>query len=102
MQQFVVYRLDRTDGKAEDIRATTRPLHIEYMKAFRDRVHIGGPLLDGEGRPVGGVMVIDAATREEVEQMVANDPFELAGLSSVINIHVMRWQTNRPATLPPL
>lgn len=102
MQQFVVYRLDRTDGKAEEIRATTRPLHIEYMKTFRDCVHMGGPLLDEKGHPVGGVMVIDAETREDVDLMVANDPFELAGLSSVINIHEMRWQTNRPAALPPL
>jgi hypothetical protein len=34
--------------------------------------------------------------------MVAADPFELAGLSERVDVRAFRWQTNRPADLPPL
>ena len=41
---FIVYRLDRDDG-AQEIRAKTRPLHLEYMKSFSGLVKAGGPIL---------------------------------------------------------
>jgi hypothetical protein len=34
--------------------------------------------------------------------MVAADPFEIGGLSATIEIRPFRWQTKRPADLPPL
>lgn len=102
MAHFIVYRLDREDGKAEEIRAKTRPAHRDYMGQFGSRVLIGGPIVDHGGNARGGMMVIDAESREEVERIVAADPFELAGLSATINIAPFRWQTNRPAHLPPL
>lgn len=102
MTHFIVYRRDRQDGKAEEIRAKTRPAHREYMNQFSSRVLIGGPILDDSGSAVGGMMVVEAETREEVAQIVAADPFELAGLSATIEISPYRWQTNRPSHLPPL
>lgn len=102
MSHFIVYRLDREDGKAEAIRAATRPAHREYMSQFGGRVVIGGPILDDEGNACGGMMVIDAEDQAEVERLVAADPFEIAGLSATIHITPFRWQTNRPAHLPPL
>lgn len=102
MKLFIVYRLDRRDGKAAEIRATTRPLHREYMNQFGHQVRMGGPVLDGEGNGCGGMMVIEAANVQEVEAIVGNDPFEQAGLSEMIQIREFRWQTNRPADLPPL
>lgn len=102
MTHFIVYRLDRQDGKAEEIRTQTRPAHREYMGQFSSRVLIGGPILDDEGNAFGGMMVIEAENREEVERIVAADPFEVAGLSATIQIAPFRWQTNRPSHLPPL
>lgn len=102
MAHFIVYRLDREDGKAAGIRATTRPAHRDYMSAFGPRVLIGGPILDEDGNARGGMMVIEAESRDEVERIVAADPFEQAGLSATIHIAPFRWQTSRPAHLPPL
>ena len=99
---YAVWRTDRTDGLAAGIRAATRPAHRAYMAAFSERVRMGGPLLDAAGEGCGGFMLIEAASEAEVREIVRNDPFELAGLSARIEIHPFRWQTNRPADLPPL
>lgn len=102
MNLYVVYRLDRTDGSAGEIRSATRPLHQVYMKAFAGQVRLGGPVLDAAGAPCGGLMVIEAESEEAVHAMLRDDPFEQAGLSGQIVVHPFRWQTNRPADLPPL
>lgn len=102
MNLYMVYRVDRTDGQADAIRAATRPAHRAYMDQFAARVRLGGPVLDADGRGCGGLMLVEAESEQAVRDMVANDPFELAGLSARIDIHPFRWQTNRPADLPPL
>ena len=99
---YVVYRADRADGQAAAIRARTRPLHRDYMAGFASRVRAGGPLLDAQGAAAGGLMIIEADSEAEVRRIVANDPFEQAQLSGRIEISEFRWQTNRPADLPPL
>lgn len=102
MNLYMVYRVDRNDGQAAAIRAATRPAHRAYMDRFADRVRLGGPILGSDGQGCGGLMLVHAASEEEVRDMVRNDPFEQAGLSTTIAIHPFRWQTNRPADLPPL
>jgi uncharacterized protein YciI len=56
----------------------TRPAHREYLKNLLDTGHIAvsGPFLDDKG----GLLVYEAATLEEVETMVRNDPFAQAGV----------------------
>ena len=102
MNHFMVYRVDRADGQADAIRAATRPAHRAYMDRFAARVRLGGPVLGPDGQGCGGLMLVEAESEQAVRDMVANDPFELAGLSARIDIHPFRWQTNRPADLPPL
>ncbi len=102
MTLFAVYRLDRTDGRAGAIRAETRPAHRDYMQKFSSRVRCGGPLLDGAGEGCGGFMLIEAEDEAEVREILRNDPFEQAELSARIEIHAFRWQTSRPADMPPL
>lgn len=102
MNLYIVYRFDRQDGRAPAIRAETRPLHRQYMDQFAARVRLGGPILDAEGQSCGGLMLIEAESQEEVRAIVEADPFEKAGLSARIDIHPFRWQTGRPADMPPL
>lgn len=102
MNLYMVYRVDRDDGQAAAIRAATRPAHRAYMDRFAAHVRLGGPILDAAGQGCGGLMLVEAESEEAVREMVRNDPFELAGLSARIDIHPFRWQTRRPADLPPL
>ena len=99
---YMVYRLDRRDGKAAEIRAATRPQHQAYMKQFAGRARLGGPVLGADGQPCGGLMLIEAGSETEVREILREDPFEKAGLSERIDVYPFRWQTNRPADLPPL
>jgi uncharacterized protein YciI len=102
MNLYVIYRLDRGDGQAAAIRAATRPAHRAYMERLQSRVRLGGPVLDAQGNGCGGLMLIEAESLAAAQEVVRNDPFELAGLSARIDIHPFRWQTKRPADLPPL
>lgn len=102
MKLYSVYRRDRTDGRADEIRAETRPAHREYMDRFKDRVRAGGPLLDENGKSCGGLLLIEAETEAEVREIVKNDPFETAGLSGLIEVLEFRWATKRPDDMPPL
>ncbi|HQY44982.1 MAG TPA: YciI family protein, partial [Paracoccaceae bacterium] len=86
MTHYCVFRLDRTDGKAAEIRAATRPDHLAFMKGFAARVLIGGPLLDADGNARGGMMVIEAESEAEVREILARDQFEVAGLSGTIEV----------------
>lgn len=99
MPLFVVYRLDRCDGLAGEIRAEARPSHREYIGRFKEKVRLGGPLLSPAGEPCGGVMVVEADNHDQVVKIVNEDPFEKAGLSARIEIHPFRWQTNPPDDL---
>lgn len=99
---YMVYRVDRGDGQAAGIRAATRPQHQAYMKQFAARARLGGPVLGPDGAPCGGLMLIEAESEEEVRAILRDDPFEKAGLSERIEVHPFRWQTNRPADMPPL
>lgn len=102
MTVYSVYRMDRSDGRAAEIRARTRPAHREYMARFSDRVLCGGPLLDTAGEGCGGFMLIEAESADEVQDILDKDPFEIEGLSERIEVFEFRWQTNRPGHLPPL
>jgi len=99
---YMVYRTDRTDGESAAIRAQTRPLHREYMMQFGQRVRVGGPVLDANGNSCAGLMIVEADSEAEVWDIVRNDPFEKAALSARIEVAEFRWQTGRPADLPPL
>lgn len=102
MTHFCVFRLDRTDGQAAAIRKETLAAHRDYMASFGERVLLGGPVLNEDGTSRGGLMVIEAENEDEVRAILASDPFEIAGLSTTIHVYPFRWQTNRPAHLPPL
>jgi uncharacterized protein YciI len=102
MTLFAVYRLDRSDGRAEAIRGEQRSAHRDYMKQFVSRVRCGGPLLDSDGHTRGGLMLIEAESEADVRVILGNDPFEQARLSDKIEVYMFRWQTNRPAGMPPL
>jgi uncharacterized protein len=101
MTLFAVYRSDRADGRAEAIRGAQRAAHHDYMKQFADRVRCGGPLLDSGGHTRGGLMLIEAESEADVRVILRNDPFEQAGLSDKGEVYMFRWQTNRPADMPP-
>ena len=58
--------------------AATRPAHREYLKTLLDsgRLAISGPFADDRG----GILVYEADSAEQVENMLRDDPFTKAGV----------------------
>ena len=83
---FAITCLDKPDSLA--LRQATRAAHLEY--AAQHHVVFGGPLLDGGGTPVGSLLVVEAASREDAERAAAADPYAKAGLFASVTLHGFR------------
>lgn len=81
---FVILARDKPDGHA--LRAATRPAHLGYVAGAGDRLKLGGPIRDGEGRPVGSLLIIDAASETAARLFAQNDPYAEAGLFGQVEI----------------
>jgi uncharacterized protein YciI len=75
---YVISWLDKPDSL--ETRMGAREAHLAYIKAQGDKVKLGGPYLDGEGRMIGSLIVIEADSLEEAQAFHAKDPYRLAGL----------------------
>jgi uncharacterized protein YciI len=74
-------------------RTAARARHREHIRQEIDgcRCILGGPLFDRpEGRMVGSLLVFDAPSEQAVTTFMSADPYVLAGIFDVIEIHVGR------------
>ncbi len=83
---FVIHAFDRSD--AGDLRARTRPDHLEYASGFD--VAFGGPMLDDDGEMCGSLLVVDVEDRAAAEAFAAGDPYTQVGLFDRVTITAMR------------
>ena len=83
---FVITCLDKPDSLA--LRQSTRPAHLDYAAAHK--VMFGGPLLDETGKPLGSMLVIDAADHAAAAVWASEDPYAQAGLFASTTIHAFR------------
>jgi uncharacterized protein YciI len=79
---FAIHALDRPE--AGSLRAETRPVHLEYVAGFD--VAYGGPLLDGEGKMCGSLVILEAEDLAAAEAFAAGDPYAVAGLFERVEI----------------
>ncbi len=84
--QFAITCLDQPNSLA--LRQATRAAHLEHAAAHG--VVLGGPLLDSAGSPIGSLLIVQADTREQAEQIAAADPYAQAGLFASVTIHGFR------------
>jgi uncharacterized protein len=68
------------------LRMETRPAHVEYLKQHAASFVLVGPVLDGEGKPCGSLLVVDVADRAAAEAFAAGDPYAQAGLFETVRI----------------
>jgi uncharacterized protein YciI len=81
--KFVILGFDGPEGQAR--RKIHRHAHIEIIKRWdsRHRVILAGPLTDN----VGSLIVLEADSREEVEEFVRDDPYTAFGVFDRVEIH---------------
>lgn len=96
MSYFVVHAID-APGKANE-RAAKRPAHRARLREHSHplTVHVGGPLLDRKGEMCGTMLVVEAASRGDVESFVAGDPYARAEVYETVSIHAYNWGLGQP------
>lgn len=69
----------------------SRAEHQAYADALRerDRLVMGGPLLDDDGRPRGVLLVYDVASTQQAETLAQRDPFVQQG--AIANYRLTKW-----------
>ncbi|MFO1319124.1 MAG: YciI family protein [Burkholderiales bacterium] len=86
---YAIQTVDKP-GSAE-IRAATRPAHLDYLKAHQHLLLAAGALIDDDGTGGnGGILLVDTDDRAAAERFIAEDPFTKAGLFQTVT--VTRWR----------
>jgi uncharacterized protein YciI len=86
---------------ALQLRIDTRPTHIAYLEKLNaaGALKFAGPFLDDEGKPFGSLVVIEAASKAQAAEILAEDPFAKAGLFASSEIRQWNWTFNKPEGL---
>jgi uncharacterized protein YciI len=86
--QFMAYCLDKPG--ALEIRMANRPMHVEYLTSYNDKLLFAGPLLDDKEAMIGSLLVLDVADRAAMDAFLKNDPYAKAGLFQSVTVHGTR------------
>ena len=75
---------DRADSF--DLRAATRPAHLDWVAANGAMVKLAGPWLDDQGRPTGSLFIVEADSADAVRAWTKDDPYALANLFATVTV----------------
>lgn len=90
---FAVRFTDKIDG--HDVRVRYLNEHLVWLDQNKEKVLVGGSLRAAPGQsPVGGLWIVEAVDKGEVEALVQGDPFWTAGLRQ--NIEILHWSKAFP------
>jgi len=92
-EKLMLYACICTDKPGqEDLRQETRETHLEHLRAHSGAVVSAGPLLSPDGsKPVGSLLIVEAASLEDARAMMEDDPYAKAGVFATIEVHPWRW-----------
>ena len=83
---FAVFFTD--DPTHADARGQHMSAHLAFLESNAARVLAAGPLRDGEDTGFsGGLWLVEAASREAVEQLYRQDPFWPTGLRRSVRVY---------------
>ncbi len=92
MPLYVISWMDKPDSL--EVRMGAREAHLAYIKAQGDKVKLGGPFLDDDGRMAGSLIIVEADTLDAVRALHDADPYKLAGLFETSEIRPYRITIN--------
>jgi uncharacterized protein YciI len=85
---YAILTFDKPNG--DELRSRLRPEHVAYLDARKHLMLAGGAMLDENGRPHGGIILIDTDDRAIADAFAASDPFNQGGLFE--QVKVIRWR----------
>jgi|TARA_R100000501_G_scaffold14813_2_gene26899 hypothetical protein len=95
MPHFAIHCIDKPNSG--DLRAKTRPSHLEHIAGIRDRIVAAGPLLDADGGPIGSLIIAEFDGRTDAVGFAASDPYARAGLFASVAVTAWRQVYPDPA-----
>lgn len=93
---FAIICKDKPDHL--QVRLDTRPTHVDYLNGLNaaGTLKFAGPFLGEDGKPLGSLVVVEAADRTAAEAIAAGDPYAKAGLFASVEILPWNWTFNAP------
>jgi uncharacterized protein YciI len=88
MPLFVMVCTDKPG--ALERRLAVRPKHLEWIAAQGEKLRLGGPMMDAEGRTIGSLFLYEGESREQVEALAAQDPYLQAGIFESVILRPFR------------
>ncbi len=86
---YVLFCEDKPDSEA--LRIANREAHLDYIGENTGMVKLAGPMLSDDGEHmIGSMLILDAASIDDVRALNTADPYTLAGLFSTVAIHPFR------------
>ena len=86
--RFIILFEDNPDADPS-IRKTHMAAHLSFLEASADKVSAAGPLLKPSGEAAGRLWLVRAETKDDVEQLIREDPFWSTGLRKSFTI--LNW-----------
>ena len=80
----------------EAARESKRPDHIAYRKGLGADMALAGPLLDEDEKPVGSVVIVQAADRAAADEIANADPYVAAGVLELVSVRRYRIAAMKP------
>ena len=81
---------------ALDLRLSTRPEHVAFLKGLGATLKFAGPFLDAGENPCGSMLVVEAESVDAARAIAAEDPYAKAGLFETTQVRAWRWTINNP------
>jgi uncharacterized protein len=86
--KFIILFED-AQGADPNIRKTHMAEHLSFLESHSDMIEAAGPLSDDGGEGRGGLWIIEAERKEDVERLIHEDPFWPTGLRKSFSI--LKW-----------
>ncbi len=90
--QYLLIAYDGTDPEAPSRRMAARPAHLELGAKLRDegKLLFGIAILDGTEKMIGSMFVGEFASRAELDQWLAIEPYVTGGVWKQIEVQPCR------------
>ena len=92
--QFVIIGKDAPG--ALDLRAQTRPDHLDYWKSQGEIFLAAGPFLDADDKPNGSMIIVEAPDLISAQHLAASDPYVLKGVFQSHTTQRWNWLFGKP------
>lgn len=82
------------------VRMDTRPEHVDHLNALNaaGTLKFAGPFLGEDGKPLGSLVVVEAADNAAAQAIADADPYAKAGLFQSVEVLPWNWVFNNPAS----